>query len=137
MEKHVTMNKWSTPSPIWYTNIYYLITKLGHNRNHYHKRPKSTHLALFFSTLYKAQNWPYEPNAHILFFQSPRQYILAIFKKPMTQVHGKTILLMGFNPIIKAHGLNPWQIYFINGIQIPYPKPMVQTHGKLFIKSPS
>ena len=33
----------------------------------------------------------------------------------MIQVHGKTILLMEFKYIIKAHDLNPWQ--FI------YPKP--------------
>ena len=44
----------------------------------------------------------------------------------MSQVHGKTILSMGFNPIIKAHDLNPWQNYFNNGIQIPYPKPITE-----------
>ena len=33
----------------------------------------------------------------------------------MIQIHGKTILLMEFKSMIKAHDLNPWQ--FI------YPKP--------------
>ena len=51
-------------------------------------------------------------------FKAQDNIYLAIFKKPMSQVHGKTILLMGFNPIIKTHGLNPWRIYFINEIQI-------------------
>ena len=40
---------------------------------------------------------------------------LAIFEKPMIQVHGKTILSMEFKSMIKAHDLNLWQ--FI------YPKP--------------
>ena len=30
----------------------------------------------------------------------------------MIQVHGKTILLMQFKSIIKAHGLNPWQFIY-------------------------
>ena len=37
---------------------------------------------------------------------SKAQYNLAIFLK----VHGKVILSMEFNPIIKAHGSSPWQI---------------------------
>ena len=37
----------------------------------------------------------------------------------MIQTHGKTILLMEFKSIIKAHNSNSWQYYFINGIQ-PY-----------------
>ena len=61
-------------------------------------------------------------------FKAQDNIYLAIFKKPvsqvqgkaipMSQVHGTAILSMGFNSIIKAHGLNSWQIYFINGIQI-------------------
>ena len=30
----------------------------------------------------------------------------------MVQIHGNTILSMGFNPIVKAHDLNPWQIIY-------------------------
>ena len=28
----------------------------------------------------------------------------------MIQVHGKTILSMEFNPMLKAHGSSPWQL---------------------------
>ena len=35
----------------------------------------------------------------------------------MIQIYGKTILLMEFKSIIKAHDSNSWQYYFINGIQ--------------------
>ena len=34
---------------------------------------------------------------------------MAIFEKPMIQIHGKTILSMEFKPIIKAHDSNSWQ----------------------------
>ena len=34
---------------------------------------------------------------------------MAIFAKPMIQVHGKTILSIEFKSIIKAHDSNPWQ----------------------------
>ena len=30
----------------------------------------------------------------------------------MIQIHGNTILSMGFNPIIKTHDSNPWQIIY-------------------------
>ena len=30
----------------------------------------------------------------------------------MIQIHSNTILSMGFNPIIKAHDSNPWQIIY-------------------------
>ena len=30
----------------------------------------------------------------------------------MIQIHGNTILSIGFNPIIKAHDSNPWQIIY-------------------------
>ena len=35
----------------------------------------------------------------------------------MIQVHGKTILSMEFNPILKAHGSSPWQL-------------LIKAHGK-------
>ena len=35
----------------------------------------------------------------------------------MIQVHGKTILSMKFNPILKAHGSSPWQL-------------LIKAHGK-------
>ena len=50
-----------------------------------------------------------------ILFKAQEYVCLAIFEKPMIQVHGKTILSMEFKSIIKAHGLNPRQ--FI------YPKP--------------
>ena len=34
---------------------------------------------------------------------------MAIFGKPMIQVHGKTFLSMKFKSIIKTHDSNPWQ----------------------------
>ena len=40
-----------------------------------------------------------------------------IWKKPTIQIHGSTILSMGFNLIIKAHDPNSWQYYLINEIQ--------------------
>ena len=99
--------------------------------------PKTIYFALFFlQRLAKLKTGPMSPMHKSHPFKAQDNIYLAIFKKPVSQVQGKTILSMGFNSIIKAHVLNPWQIYFINGIQIPYPKPMVQTHGKLFIKSP-
>ena len=36
----------------------------------------------------------------------------------MVQIHGNTILPMGFNPIVKAHDLNPWQIIY-QKVQFP------------------
>ena len=52
----------------------------------------------------------------------------------MIQIHGNTILSMGFNPKIKAHGSNSWQYYLINGIQshsqCPWFKPMANYLSK-------
>ena len=40
-----------------------------------------------------------------------------IWKKPLIQIHDKTILSMEFKSIIKARDSNSWQYYFINKIQ--------------------
>ena len=46
---------------------------------------------------------------HSIIFKTQEYLCLAIFEKPMIQVHDKIILSMGFKSIIKAHDLNPWQ----------------------------
>ena len=75
------------------------LSKLGYDIN-YHKKPQNLYFIQFYY--------------HILF--KVQEYLcLAIFEKPMIQVHGKTILSMEFKSMIKAHDLNSWQ--FI------YPKP--------------
>ena len=75
------------------------LSKLGYDIN-YHKKPQNSYFIQFYY--------------HILF--KAQQYLcLVIFEKPIIQVHGKTILLMEFKSMIKAHDLNPWQII--------YPKP--------------
>ena len=76
-----------------------LLSKLDYDIN-YHKKPKNSYFIQFYY--------------HIL-FKAQEYLCLAIFEKPMIQVHGKTILSMEFKSMIKAHDLNPWQ--FI------YPKP--------------
>ena len=50
--------------------------------------------------------------AHHILFKAQEYLYLAIFEKPMIQVHGKTILSMEFKSIIKAHGLNSWQFIY-------------------------
>ena len=75
------------------------LSKLGYDIN-YHKKPQNSYfIQFYYHILFKAQEYLY----------------LAIFEKPMIQVHGKTILSIEFKSMIKAHDLNPWQ--FI------YPKP--------------
>ena len=49
---------------------------------------------------------------HPILFKAQEYLYLAIFEKPMIQVHGKTILSMEFKSIIKAHDLNPWQFIY-------------------------
>ena len=44
-----------------------------------------------------------------ILFKTQEYLCLAIFEKPMIQVHGKTILSMEFKSIIKAHDSNSWQ----------------------------
>ena len=75
------------------------LSKLGYDIN-YHKNPQNSYFIQFYY--------------HIL-FKAQEYLCLAIFEKPMIQVHGKTILSMEFKSMIKTHNLNPWQ--FI------YPKP--------------
>ena len=48
-------------------------------------------------------------NTHLIIFKAQEYLCLAIFGKPIIQVHGKTILSMEFKSIIKAHDSNPWQ----------------------------
>ena len=46
---------------------------------------------------------------HPILFKTQEYLCLAIFEKPMIQIHGKTILPMEFKSIIKAHDSNLWQ----------------------------
>ena len=59
-----------------------------------------------------------------------------IWKKPMIQIHGNTILSMGFNPIIKAYGSNSWQYYLTNGIQSHSQSPWFKPMANYLSKSP-
>ena len=58
--------------------------------------------------LFKYHLFTFKYTHHIL-FKAQEYLCLAIFEKPMIQVHGKTILSMEFKSIIKAHDSNPWQ----------------------------
>ena len=86
----------------------------------------------------KAQKIHILSNFIIIILLSPKpalqaQYthsILAIFEKLIIQVHGKTILSIKFKSVIKTYG-------DFNGIQILQAKPMILSHGKLFIKKPN
>ena len=80
------------------TNILYLIIKIGlwYKISH-KKKPKNTYfIQFYYHILFKAQEYLY----------------LAILKKPMIQVHSKTILLMEFKSMIKTHDLNTWQFIY-------------------------
>ena len=59
-----------------------------------------------------------------------------IWKKPMIQIHGNTILSMGFNSIIKAYGSNSWQYYLTNGIQSHSQSPWFKPMANYLSKSP-
>ena len=72
---------------------------------------------------------------NLILFKAQEFLMLSnIWRKPMIQIHGNTILSMGFNPKIKAHGSNSWQYYLINGIQshsqCPWFKPMANYLSK-------
>ena len=62
--------------------------------------------------------WLFRKNPNIIwqiilyYAQKPKVNTLATtyFQKPMIQVHGKTMLSMEFNPMLKAHGSSPWQL---------------------------
>ena len=75
------------------------LSKLDYDIN-YHEKPQNSYFIQFYY--------------HIL-FKAQEYLCLAIFEKPVIQVHGKTILSIEFKSMIKTHDLNPWQ--FI------YPKP--------------
>ena len=67
---------------------------------------------------------------HSILFKVQEYLCLAIFEKLIIQVHGKTILSIKFKSVIKTYG-------DFNGIQILQAKPMILSHGKLFIKKPN
>ena len=69
------------------------LSKFGYDIN-YHKKPQNSYFIQFYY--------------HIL-FKAQEYLCLAIFEKPMIQIHGKTILSMEFKSMTKAHDLNPWQ----------------------------
>ena len=72
------------------------LSKLGYDIN-CHKKPQNSYFIQFYY--------------HIL-FKAQEYLCLAIFEKPVIQVHGKTILLMKFKTMIKTHDLNPWQFIY-------------------------
>ena len=51
-------------------------------------------------------------HTHPILFKAQEYLYLAIFEKLMIQIHGKTILLIEFKSMIKAHDLNPWQFIY-------------------------
>ena len=70
--------------------------KLGYDINYHKKLKNSYFIQFYYHILFKAQEYLY----------------LAILKKPMIQVHSKTILLMEFKSMIKAHDLNTWKFIY-------------------------
>ena len=85
--------------------------KLGYDINYHKKPPNSYFIQFYYHTLFKAQEY----------------LCLAIFEKPMIQVHGKTILSMEFKSMIKAHDLNPWRFVY------PRPNSHWQHQSLIFI----
>ena len=66
-----------------------LLSKLGYDINYHKKHQNSYFIQFYYHIIFKTQEYLY----------------LAIFEKPMIQVHGKTILSMKFKSMIKAHDL--------------------------------
>ena len=87
------------------------LSKLGYDINYHKKSQNSYFIQFYYHILLKAQEYLY----------------LAIFKKPMIQVHGKTILSMEFKSMIIAHDLNIWQFIY------PKPNSRWQHQNPIFI----
>ena len=95
-----------------------LLSKLDYDINYHKKLQNSYFIQFYYHILFKAQEY----------------LCLAIFEKPMIQVHGKTILSMEFKSMIKAHDLNLWQfIYPKPNFHWPYQSPILIGN----IKSPT
>ena len=89
------------------------LPKLGYDINYHKKSQNSYFIQFYYHILFKAQEY----------------LCLAIFEKPMIQVHGKTILSIEFKSMIKAHDLNTGQfIYPKPNSHWQYQKPNLRWH---------
>ena len=77
------------------------------------KSPKNSYLIQFFYYyIAKPKSALQAQCTHPILFKAQGYLSLAIFQKPIIQVHGNAILSMEFKFIIKAYGLNPWQFIY-------------------------
>ena len=89
------------------------LSKLCYDIN-YKKKPQNSYFIQFYY--------------HIL-FKAQEYLCLAIFEKPVIQVHGKTILSIEFKSMIKTHDLNSWQFIY------PKPNSHWQHQNPIFISN--